>query len=102
MDAPGNVYMVPNEYPKKIQSCKEEMEMAAFLQHTNPDKAFNNAFSKFCLRNFKRAIADIYCMEDNAIWFFNECVIHGHDPRLCPITKGKKDKEVFQQNLPRT
>lgn len=62
-------------------------------------KKFNNAFSKHCERNFGRAIADVFCKEDGILWFFNECIIHGHDPEICPITSRKKQKSCFGQSF---
>lgn len=38
LDPLNKIYSVPNEYPKKIQSSKEELEFAAYLQHQNPEK----------------------------------------------------------------
>jgi len=95
MDHKENIYIVPHEHPKKIQSSKEEKEFAAYLQHQNGSKVFNNAFSAINKRNFGRAVPDIYCEETNSIWFFNECIIHGHDPKVCPITTKKKIHKCF-------
>jgi G:T-mismatch repair DNA endonuclease (very short patch repair protein) len=95
VDPLQKLFIVKNEFPKKIQSSKEEMELAAFLEYSNPQKTYNNAFSSKCERNFKRAIADILCSEDNEIYFFNECVCHGHDPKLCSITSKKKSQSFF-------
>lgn len=93
------MYIVKNEHPKKIQSSKEEMEFAAYLQHIFPLKKFNNVFSLKCDRNYKRAIADVLCYDDNQIYFFNECVVHGHDPKVCPITFKKKKKSYFGRSF---
>jgi len=95
IDPGSKLYIIKNEHPKKIQSSKEEMEFAAYLQHIFPNKKFNNAFSLKCDRNFKRAIADVLCYDDNLIYFFNECIVHGHDPKDCPITSKKKKQTYF-------
>ena len=95
VDPGRKLFIVKNEFPKKIQSSKEEMEFAAYLQFVNPGKKYNNVFSARCERNFKRAIADILCYDDNEIFFFNECCCHGHDPRLCSITSRKKSQKFF-------
>lgn len=99
MDPSQNFYIVPNEYPRKIQSSKEEKELAAFIQFMNPRKAYNNVFCHISERNFGGAIPDIYCKEDNAVWFFNECIIHGHDPNVCPITSKRKNKTCFGKSF---
>lgn len=95
LDPLNDVHVVFNEFPKKIQSSKEEMEYAAYIQYCNPVKVYNNVFSAKCERNFGHAIPDIYCKEDSTIYFFNECIIHGHDPRICPITSKRKNKKCF-------
>jgi len=99
VDPRRKIYVVKNEYPKKIQSSKEEMEFAAFLQHKYPNKKFNNVFSLKCDRDYKRAIADVLCYDDNLIYFFNECVVHGHDPKDCPITIKNKKKSYFGRSF---
>ena len=99
IDPDCKLFIVKNEYPKKIQSSKEEMEYAAFMASIFPEKTFNNVFSAKCERNFKRAIADIFCKEDNTAYFFNECICHGHDPSICPITFKKKNKTFFGRNF---
>lgn len=99
LDTRYQIFIVPNEYPKKIQSSKEELEYAAYLQYLYPGKKFNNAFSKKNERNFGRAIADIYCKDEKAIWFFNECCIHGHQPEDCSITSKRKTKSCFGRSF---
>ena len=95
VDPFGKLFVVKNEFPKKIQSSKEEMEFAAFLEYKYPEKKFNNVFSAKNLRNFTRAIADVICEEDKLMYFFNGCVVHGHDPLECPITFKHTKKTYF-------
>jgi hypothetical protein len=99
VDPFSNIFVVKNEYPKKIQSSKEEKEFAAYLQFANPHKKYNNVFSSKCDRNFIRAVADVRCYDDDKIYFFNECDVHGHDPNLCPITKKRKKKMFFNKTF---
>ena len=99
VDPESKLYVVKNEYPKKIQSSKEEMEFAAYLEKLYPGKKFNNVFSARCERNFIRAIADVFCYDDNSVYFFNGCVCHGHDPNICPITSKKKNKSYFGRSF---
>jgi len=99
VDPFSNIFVVKNEYPKKIQSSIEEMEFAAYLQFANPHKKYNNVFSSKCERNFKRAVADVLCYDDDKIYFFNECDVHGHEPNKCPITSKKKKKMFFNKTF---
>ena len=99
VDPLGKLFVVKNEFPKKIQSSKEEMEFAAFLEHKYPQKIFNNVFSLKNERHFTRAIADVLCQEEKLIYFFNGCVVHGHDPAECPITSKKKNKTYYGRSF---
>jgi len=99
IDPGKKLYIVKNEYPKKIQSSKEEMEFAAYLEYLFPDKKFNNVFSQKNERKFQRAEADVLCLDENSIYFFNGCVCHGHDPKICPISVKKKNPTYFGKSF---